>query len=160
MNYGAKIIESTEFLLEQEHKSTLAIIRDRVRFIRLLKSGEARTQSAAGKVIGLCERQSQRLWRIYQQEGLASLQKKPSWGYWGKLSSVQIAHLRQFLLDDQAETLADIQAYLQQNLGVSYTIGGISDLCKRLKIKLKTGRPVNVRQKEGAVEDFKKSLAN
>jgi transposase len=160
MKYAIKIVESIEYLVEQERKSTLAQIRDRVRFIRLLKSGEAKTQSAAGQLIGLCERQSQRLWRIYQQEGLAGLQKKPSWGYWGKLSSTQIAHLRQFLLDDRAETLADIQAYLQNNLGVSYTIGGISDLCKRLKIKLKTGRPVNVRQQPGAIENFKKNSKN
>lgn len=157
MNYDTKIEESVNYLLEQERKSTLALVRDRVRFIRLLKSGEAKTQSAAGQVIGLCERQSQRLWRIYQQEGLAGLQKKPAWGYWGKLSSVQITQLRQFLLDDQAETLADIQAYLKNNLGVSYTIGGVSDLCKRLKVKLKTGRPVNVRQQPGAIDEFKKN---
>jgi transposase len=105
-----------------------------VRFIRLLKSGEVRTQSAAGKAIGLSERQAQRVWCLYQQEGLVGLLKKPAWGYWGKLSSVQISHLRQFLLDDQAQTLADIQAYLLRNLGVDYTIGGISDLCNRLKI--------------------------
>lgn len=160
MKYESKIIESTEYLLEQERKSTLALIRDRVRFIRLLKSGEARTQSSAGQAIGLCERQSQRLWRIYQQEGLAGLQKKPAWGYWGKLSSVQIAQLRQFLMTDQAETLADIQIYLKNNLGVNYTIGGISDLCKRLKIKPKTGRPVNVRQQPGALEEFKKNSKN
>lgn len=160
MKYESKIIESIDYLLQQERKSTLALIRDRVRFIRLLKSGEARTQSAAGEAIGLCERQSQRLWRVYQQEGLAGLQKKPAWGYWGKLSSAQIAQLRQFLMDDQAETLADIQTYLKNNLGISYTIGGISDLCKRLKIKLKTGRPVNVRQQPGAVEEFKKNSKN
>jgi hypothetical protein len=90
MKYETKIVESIEYLVEQERKSTLAQIRDRVRFIRLLKSGEAKTQSAAGQLIGLCERQSQRLWRIYQQEGLAGLQKKPSWGYWGKLSSTPL----------------------------------------------------------------------
>ncbi len=160
MNYDSKIHESIDYLLDQERKSTLALIRDRVRFIRLLKSGEAKTQSAAGQIIGICERQSQRLWRTYQQKGLSGLQKKPSWGYWGKLSSVQIAQLRQFLLDDQAETLADIQAYLKNNLGGSYTIGGVSDLCKRLKIKLKTGRPVNVRQQPGSVEGFKKNSKN
>lgn len=71
-------------LLVRTRESTLALVRDRVRFIRLLKSGEAFTQSTAGQVIGLCERQSQRLWRIYQQEGLAGLQKKPAWGYQGK----------------------------------------------------------------------------
>ncbi|WP_374755820.1 helix-turn-helix domain-containing protein [Dyadobacter luteus] len=60
-------------------------------------------------------------------------------------------------MSDQAQTLADIQAYLAGNLGVKYTIGGVSDLCKRLKIKLKTGRPVNVRQKPGSVEEFNRS---
>lgn len=160
MDYGSKIIEAPEFLLETEKKCSLAIVRDRVRFIRLLKSGEAKTQSAAGKAISLSERQAQRLWRVYQQEGLSGLLKKPAWGYWGKLSSVQISHLRQFLLDDQAETLADIQAYLLNNLGVEYSISGISDLCNRLKIKLKTGRPVNVCQQPGAVEAFKKTLVN
>jgi transposase len=63
-------------------------------------------------------------------------------------------------LDDQAQTLADIQAYLSNNLGVEYTISGISDLCNRLNIKLKTGRPVNVRQQPGAVQAFKKNLAD
>lgn len=47
MNYASKIQESIDYLLEQERKSTLALLRDRVRFIRLLKSGEAKTQSAA-----------------------------------------------------------------------------------------------------------------
>ncbi|WP_374755847.1 helix-turn-helix domain-containing protein [Dyadobacter luteus] len=74
------------------------------------------------------------------------------------MSSVQISQLRAYLLSDQAPTLADIQAYLAGSLGVNYTIGGVSDLCKRLKIKLKTGRPVNVRQKPGSVEEFKKNL--
>jgi transposase len=134
MEYGTKIIEEPEFLLETEKKCSLAIVRDRVRFMRLLKSGEAKTQSAAGKAISLSERQAQWLWRVYQQEGLSGLLKKPAWGYWGKLSSVQISHLRQFLLDDQAETLADIQTYLLNNLGVEYSISGISDLCNRLKI--------------------------
>jgi transposase len=129
MEYGTKIIKEPEFLLETEKKCILAIVRDRVRFIRLLKSGEAKT-----KAISLSERQAQWLWRVYQQEGLSGLLKKPAWGYWGKLSSVQISHLRQFLLDDQAETLADIQTYLLNNLGVEYSISGISDLCNRLKI--------------------------
>ena len=127
MDYVSKIKEDVEILLESEKKCNMALLRDRVRFIRLLKSGEVRTQSAAGKAIGLSERQAQRVWCLYQQEGLVGLLKKPAWGYWGKLSSVQISHLRQFLLDDQAQTLADIQAYLLRNLGVDYTIGGISD---------------------------------
>ena len=132
--------------------------RDRIRFIRVLKSGNFRSQSAAGSSIGLGERQSQRLWSSYVKGGLSSLLSTYAERWWGKLSSVQISQLRSFLLSDQAQTLADIQAYLAGNLGVKYSISGVSDLCKRLKIKAKTGRPVNVRQKPGSVDDFKKNL--
>ena len=69
-----------------------------------------------------------------------------------------MSHLRRFLLDDQAQTLADIRTYLLDRLNVSYTIGGVFDLCKRLKIKAKTGRPVHAHQPPGAVEAYKKNL--
>ncbi|MCY7350672.1 MAG: winged helix-turn-helix domain-containing protein [Cytophagaceae bacterium] len=65
--------------------------------------------------------------------------------------------MRQFLHDDQAHSLADVQAYLAGSHGVSYTIGGVSAVCKRLKIKKKTGRPVHIRQTPNAVEDYKKN---
>ena len=55
--------------------------------------------------------------------------------------------------------LEHIRAYLTGKLGVNYSISGVATLCKRLKIKLKTGRPVNVRQVPGAVEEFKKNSA-
>jgi len=132
--------------------------RDRIRFIRTLKNGEFRSQARAGASIGLGERQSQRLWSSYVNGGMNELLSTYSDRWWGKLSSSQISQLRFFLLSDQAQTLTDIQAYLAGNLGVKYSISGISDLCKRLKIKLKTGRPINVRQKPGSVEDFKKNL--
>jgi transposase len=155
MDYATNITETVDFLLEVEKKQSHATQRDRVRFVRLLKSGEATTQGAAGRLIGLSE---QRLWKLYREQGLEGLTANHFTGYWGKLSSVQISHLRQYLFDNQAQTLADIQAYLEGSLGVSYTEGGVSDLCARLKIKPKTGRPVNVRQEPGAVETFKKNL--
>jgi transposase len=158
MDYTTKVTETVDFLLEVEKKQSQAVQRDRVRFVRLLKSGEATTQGAAGRLIGLSERQSQRLWKLYREQGLEGLTADNFAGYWGKLSSVQISHLRQYLFDNQAQTLADIRAYLEGSLGVAYTEGGVSDLCKRLKIKLKTGRPVNVRQEPGAIEAFKKNL--
>jgi transposase len=158
MKYADIIKESESDLLQLEKREKNAMRRDRIRFIRMLKTGQFRSQSAAGAAIGLGERQSQRLWSCYMKEGIAGLISTYSERWWGKLSSVQISQLRAFLLSDQAQTLADIQAFLAGNLGVNYTIGGVSDLCKRLKIKLKTGRPVNVRQKPGSVEDFKKNL--
>ncbi len=156
MKYADKIQEDIDFLQKAEKRQNNAINRDRVRFLKLLKTGQANTQSAAGEAIGLGQRHAQRLWHIYQKGGFQALMVKPARHSLGKLSSVQMSQLRQFLFDDQAQRLEDIQAYLSGSLGVEYTIGGISALCKRLNIKQKTGRPVNVRQKPGAVAFFKK----
>lgn len=158
MDYSAKIGEELDFLQQAEKQRGSALDRDRIRFLRLLKSGQATTQAAAGAAIGLGQRQAQRLWKTYQQGGLDALMSKAAQRGWGKLSSFQISQLRQFLLADQAQTLADIQDFLKSSFAIDYTIGGLSHLCKRLKIKQKTGRPVNVRQQPGAVEAFKKSL--
>lgn len=158
MNYAEIITESVESLLEAEKRRGSALYRDRARFLRLLKTGECKSQACAGAAIGLCERHAQRLWQTYRQAGFDGLMQRPSRRGFGKLTSQQISHLRQFLHDDQAQTLEHIQTYLSGSLGVEYTIGGVSDLCKRLGIKRKRGRPVNVRQKPGAVDLFKKTL--
>lgn len=160
MNYALKIQEDLLTLQATEKKQTKAQYRDYVRFLRLLKSGEAKTQAQAAKAINLTLRQAQRIWRNYQQNGLQKLISPPQSTYIGKLSTTQISHLRRFLMDDQASTLTDIKDYLSGSLGVNYTIGGVFDLCKRLGIKPKTGRPVHAHQPEGGVDTYKKSLAS
>ena len=159
MNYAKLITESEDELAVLEKKQAQTINRDRVRFLKLLKTSQVTTQTAAGETIGIGQRQAQRLWKRYRAKGLADLLMPAKRLRWGKLSSCQISHLRQFLLDDQAQTLEHIRAYLTGKLGVNYSISGVATLCKRLKIKLKTGRPVNVRQVPGAVEEFKKNSA-
>jgi len=159
MNYAKLITESEEELAILEKKQALVINRDRILFLRLLKTGQATTQNAAGKAIGIGQRQAQRLWKKYQTKALSGLLMPTKRLRWCKLSSHQISHLRKFLLDDQAQTLEHIQAYLIGKLGVKYSISGVATLCQRLKIKPKTGRPVNVRQVPGAVEEFKKNFA-
>lgn len=157
MNYPVLITESVDQLKEIEKQQTLALQRDRVRFLKLLKTGQQKNQQQAGQAIGLGQRQAQRLWKTYRTGGLlALLPGKPRRGL-GKLSSYHISQLRAFLLADRAQTLADIQTFLETEYAIYYTIGGLSDLCKRLKIKSKTGRPVNVRQQPGAVDEFKKN---
>lgn len=157
MDYSSLITETEADLAQLERKQSLCINRDRIRFLRLLKTQQVSGQAQAGEHIGLGQRQAQRLWTRYRTKGLAGLIDSPNRRGWGKISCQQISHLRQFLMDDQAQTLAHIQAYLAGNLGLKYSISGVSNLCQRLKIKSKTGRPVNVRQKPGAVEEFKKN---
>ena len=158
MNYTALITEDLVVLQSTEKQQSDARFRDYVRFLRLLKTGEAPTQLVAARQVNLSLRQAQRVWKQYRQQGLEALITPHPSTYIGKLSTTQMSHMRRFLLDDQAQTLADIQTYLVDRLGISYSIGGISDLCKRLKIKLKTGRPVHAHQPPGAVEEYKKNL--
>ena len=159
MNYAKLITESENELIALEKKQTQVVNQDRIQFLKVLKTGQATTQLQAGQAIGIGQRQAQRLWQRYRTKGLDNLLVKAKRLRWGKLSSQQISHLRQFLLNDHAQTLAHIQAYLAGSLGVKYSISGVGSLCKRLKIKLKTGRPVNVRQAPGAADEFKRSFA-
>ena len=160
MNYDLKIQEDLLTLQTTEKKQTKAQYRDYVRFLGLLKSEEAKTQAQAARAINLTLRQAQRIWKNYQQNGLHKLLSPPQSTYIGKLTTTQISHLRRFLMDNQASTLTDIKNYLSGSLGVNYTIGGVFDLCKRLRIKRKTGRPVHAHQPAGAVEEYKKNLSH
>jgi len=157
MNYSSRITQSVDELQQIEAQQKLTRQRDRIRFLRLLKVGKARSQKQAGQAIGLALRQSQRIWTSYLQAGIDGLLQPSYQPAFGKLSAHQLAQLQAWLRLDQAQTLQHIQSYLRQRWAIDYTIGGISKLCKRLKIKTKTGRPVNRRQDPAAPEAFKKT---
>ena len=157
MDYAAKITQTLDELQQLEKQQTNVANRDYVRFIRLLKEKQANAQKQAAQLINLGLRQGQRIWAKYLSQGIDALIEVRTQAYIGKLSFTQISHLRQFLQDDQAHSLADVQAYLAGSHGVEYTISGVSAVCKRLKIKKKTGRPVHIHQTQGAVEDYKKN---
>ncbi|MDB5260749.1 MAG: hypothetical protein JWQ14_30 [Adhaeribacter sp.] len=158
MDYGTVITEELSFLQEQERHAGKAIVRDRIRFLRVLKSGECKSQRAAGQAIGLQERQSQRLLQFYRQQGYAGLTSPGYLHSFGKLSGSQISQLQAYLRQDLARTLSEVRLYIAAEFGVDYTVSGLCKLFQRLKIKLKTGRPVNIRRDEGQVVAFKKTL--
>ncbi|MEZ4912575.1 MAG: winged helix-turn-helix domain-containing protein [Chitinophagales bacterium] len=159
INYEIAVRESELSLKEMERNEQRARFRDYIRFIRYLKTGEAKSQQESGSKIGLKSRQSQNLWSRYKKEGISGLLEERRKGSMGHLSYVQISHLQNFLRASiHPLTQIQIAAWLEASFGASYTQSGISDLFKRLRIKLKTGRPQNIRQKSLAVEDFKKTL--
>jgi transposase len=158
INYQILIIESVEELLGVEKQQKDARSRDRVRFIRYLKEGQATSQPQAGEFIGLKRRTSQLLWQQYKQEGLCSLTISGYKGSWAKLSSVQQARLLQRLDADDITTQRQVIDWLKAEMGISYSQGGISALLARLKAKAKTGRPVNVRRDTAGEIAFKKTL--
>ena len=73
LSYVEKIKESVAEIKKIEKRQTDSILRDRVKFIRFLKHGEAKTQKEASDLIGVRERQGQLKWRLYKDEGLLGM---------------------------------------------------------------------------------------
>ena len=160
MKYSELITETEAALTELENKQKLVQFQKRIRFLCLLKDGTAKTQKQAGEMVGWKLRQAQKVWALYRANGIKSvLQRNARWQT-GKLSVAQREQLSGHLAaTGGGESLAGVQDYIQSAFGVSYSIGGISDLCQRLKIKLKTARPVNLKKDEEKVFTYKKTLA-
>jgi len=158
MKYIELLSESLEDLGKVERQQKLVQFEKRVRFLILLKSGEAKTQKEAGSEVGWKLRQSQKIWRIYRERGLKGVLEKEDKRGFGKLSSVEISQLNGYLREFGAQSLAEIQQYLKKSFGVEYTIGGLSDLCTRLRVKLKTARPSNYQKNKAEVLSYKKTL--
>lgn len=157
INYVEAIQETEEQLLSLEKEQKQSRQRDRVRFTRFLKQGRALTQPQAGQLVGLGRRQSQALWKRYADGGLEALLSGGHKGSWCKLSSQQLARLLQRLDGDDIATQGRLIAWLEAETGVAYTQPGVSALLARLKVKLKTGRPVSVRKDQAGEQAFKKT---
>jgi transposase len=157
MKYDELISEELVELRAIEKKQKFVQFEKRMQFLIYLKSGEAKTQKAAGSKVGWKLRQSQKIWRMYRERGLAGVLAKSGRHGFGKLSSVEISRLTEYLREFGARSLAEMQVYVREAFGVSYTIGGLSDLCIRLRIKLKTARPGNFLKDEAEVSQYKKT---
>lgn len=100
MKYVGLISDTLEDLGQIEKKQKLVQFEKRLRFLILLKSGDAQTQKEAGSKVGWQLRQSQKIWRIYRERSLARVLEKTERRGFGKLSSVETGrlngHLREF----------------------------------------------------------------
>lgn len=159
MNYQLAIAEEEDYLRDLERNTKHHKTRDRIRFLRFLKSGRATTQEQAGELIGLRQRQSQRLWALYRREGLAAYLENRCRGYAGQLTPAQQAQLEEHLRGDEVDSLKGTCAYVEREFGVRYSVSGVSWRFRRYGIKLKTGRPHNPKQKAEEVEAFKKNAS-
>ena len=157
MNYEEIIKESVEQLQVHAQKQKKARYEKRFRFLILLKSGKAKTQKDAGQMVGWKLRNSQKIWQLYQEQGLDRLAEPEQMGAFGNLSSQEIARLLRYMDEFGFDSLEEAQTHICQAFGVEYTIGGVSWLFQRLKVKLKTTRPSNVNKDEELVVAYKKT---
>jgi transposase len=159
LDYCKAIKESEQQLLQLERRQTKALLRDRMRFLRLLKSGACTSQAQAGKAIGLGLRGAEKLWKKYMQEGIKALLLYPYQGRKEKISEAQKQQLKAELAKDQSQSLAQVGQYVEEQCGVHYTTPGIYYMLKRLKVKKKTGRPVYHEGDVKGEQAFKKKLS-
>lgn len=161
LNYTERIKETVSALEELERKQSEALFRDRIRYIRLLRSGVAMTQKAASEAIGISLRQGQRNWRLYSDQGLKGLLRPIEHpGAPTKLNAEEFEELEKRLEDDDIQFLHEAVSHVKEKYGQEYTVSGMHHVFKRLKVKKKTGRPVNIRQDTEGLEEFKKTSPN
>lgn len=157
IDYHKAIKETPKKLLEKEQEQHKAFLRDRIRFLRLLKSKQCFCQKQAGELIGLSYRSSQRLWKQYREGGFKALLTYPYQGKPCRLSKEQREQLNRYLAQDQVQCLHEAKTYIKDSFGVCYSISGLHKLFGRMKVKKKTGRPANYRKDEKGAKIFKKS---
>ena len=156
LDYRKAIRETEGQLSELERHQRHALLRDRMRFLRLLKSGECPSQAKAGKYIGLKLRASEKLWQKYRREGLKGLLTYPYKGSKGKLSEEQQHQLEEELCKDKTQNRQQARDYVEKKFKVCYTTRGIGYVFQRLKVKKKTGRPVHENKDYKGEGNFKK----
>ena len=159
LDYRKAIKESEQQLLALERHQSHALLRDRMRFLRLLKSGACPSQAKAGKYIGLKVRASEKLWDKYAKEGVKGLLTYPYKGSKGKLSEEQKQQLQQELCKDKIQSLQQARDGVEKDFGVHYTIPGIHYVFERLRVKKKTGRPQYANKDYKGEKNFKKKIS-
>jgi transposase len=160
IDYPTHIEQTEEDLIAVEQRLRHQPTATRVTLLRLLKTGAVRSLRAAAPRLGYSERQLQRWWNTYTAQGLEALCRPARHpGARERLSPEALAALEAAMQAGQIARLRDAQAFLRERCGVGYaSLNGISQLFKRHKIKLKTGRRRHRRGDLDAQAAFKKSL--
>lgn len=114
IHYPTAIQESVEELrtLEQQQRGTK--LADRVRCLRLLKSGEVAELGAAAHLVGYRRTQATRWWALSRHQGLATLLTPPVIpGRPARLTAEARAGLRAQMVAGAIRTLEQARQYLR-----------------------------------------------
>jgi hypothetical protein len=132
LKYAEQIQESPAELGAWEHRLRGQRVADRVRMLRLLKTEEARNRQRRVELLGYCERQLQRWWRLYPQAGLTALvSERPRGGRREQMTPHAWQSLTTVLEAGQIGELRGVQRYLRTRCGIRYrSLSGVSRLLK------------------------------
>lgn len=155
-----EIVESEETLFKLLSQQKTAKTQQRVQVLYWLKTKQANSVGHLAAMLGRHSTTVSRWLSKYRQGGIKALltiQSSP-----GRTPSIPpdiLPRLKKELSDPEGfSSYGEIQTWLEtvHNLNVSYKV--VHDTVRyRLKAKLKVPRPVNIKQKAGAIDNFKKN---
>ena len=161
IKYPKAIQESEEELTRLEQSLRGQKAADRVRVLRLLKSGTVKSLKDCAPMVGYSVSQLTRWWERYRAEGLAGVLKrqKPT-GKASRLTAEAWAGLLQAMRAGHIVTMQDARNYLEREWGISYKNGkSLWWLFKKHRVKWKTGRRRHKKANAEQQAVFKKTLA-
>jgi transposase len=124
INYPKAIQESEEDLMSLEQRLRGQKPADRVRMLRLLKSGTVKSMKDCAPLVGYSLVQLTRWWERYRTEGLAELvkQQKPV-GQPGKVTAEAWEGLLTEMRKGHMATMEDARDYLEREWGIHFKNG-------------------------------------
>lgn len=158
-----EISETVEQLKDLLNLTKNQQVKERIQTLYWLKSEQVQSENALANLTGKHRTTISRWLRSYRRGGInALLSKGKSTGRSRKLNSQIEESLKQELQDEQGfSSYKEIQTWLKAVHDVEMSYTGVHQLVRyQLKAKLKTPRPVHVKQEVGIVEDFKKNLVS
>ncbi|MGI8911556.1 MAG: helix-turn-helix domain-containing protein [Rubrobacteraceae bacterium] len=144
--------------LEKQHR--YSHLFQRVRMLRLLKSGECSNLGEAAQALGYSWRQAQRWFANYQEGGIEELLKSRvhERGRQELVTPEAFEDLEEAMKRGEIATIAHADEFLRERHGIKYAHpDGVGQLLRRRKIKLKTGRPRNEKASQEEQDAFEKT---
>ena len=132
-HYRDQILESEQELEHLERSLRGQALCDRVKMLRLLKSGAYGSRRTLAPTLGYSERQLQRWWKIYKKSGIDGLlEEKAVGGSTERVTDTAWQALKLAMRGGQIKQLKEAQAYLKEHFGIEYSsLQGLSDMIKR-----------------------------
>lgn len=160
IDYPNVITENAEQLRELEKRHRYTHLFQRVRMLRLLKSGECSDLGEAADALGYSRRQCQRWWGAYTEGGLNKLlvSRIDERGRQEFVTEKAWEELEEVMKEGKIATYAQARDFLAERGGIEYaSADSVGGLFRRRKVKLKTGRPRHEKADKEEQEAFKKS---
>lgn len=161
INYQETIRENEQQLADLEKSLRRKPTAARIRMLRLLKSGQARSLQTCAPLVGYSRIQLTRWWRRYKDEGIEALTKyKPRLGKRSQLTTEAFNDLKQQMRQGQIARLEDARQHLAKHWGIHYkSLNGVWWMMSKQRVKLKTGRRKNRLADASLQQEFKKTSA-